>query len=51
MYELTLLPGRLTHTQASDRLTSLLCLRKVHHVRLEELEEEHAVCCSSLPGR
>lgn len=40
--ELTLLPGGPARTQELDRLTSLLCLRKVHRVRLEEMEGEEA---------
>ena len=43
LHELTLLPGGPARTEQLDRLTSLLTLRKLHRVRLEELDGEEAV--------
>jgi len=43
IHELTLLPGGPARGQELDRLASLLCLRKVHRVRLEELEGDETV--------
>lgn len=43
IHELTLLPGGPARTEQLDRLTSLLQLRKVHVVRLEELEGDEVV--------
>lgn len=43
IHELTLLPGGPARTHELDRLTSLLSLRKVHSVRLEELEGDEAM--------
>lgn len=40
--ELTLLPNGPARTQELDRLTSLLTLRKLHQVRLEELVGEES---------
>lgn len=48
--ELTLLPGGPARTEQLDRLTSLLQLRKVHVVRLEELEGDEAVPAASAFG-
>jgi hypothetical protein len=48
--EVTLLPGGPARTQELDRLTSLLTLRKVHKVRLEELEGEELVDVAALPA-
>jgi len=42
LHELTLLPGGPARTQELDRLTSLLTLRKVHRVRLDEMEGDES---------
>lgn len=46
LHELTLLPGGPARNQELDRLTSLLSLRKVHQVRLEELEGTETVAAT-----
>lgn len=43
LHELTLLPGGPARTDQLDRLTSLLTLRKLHQVRLDEMEGEETV--------
>jgi len=43
LHEITLLPGGPARTEELDRLTSLLTLRKVHRVRLEEMDGDEAV--------
>jgi hypothetical protein len=47
LHELTLLPGGPARNQELDRLTSLLSLRKVHQVRLEELESNETVAATA----
>jgi hypothetical protein len=46
LHELTLLPGGPARAQELDRLTSLLSLRKVHRVRLEEMEGDEATAAT-----
>jgi len=49
LHELTLLPGGPARTEQLDRLTSLLTLRKLHRVRLEEMEgDEFTASTASL---
>lgn len=50
LHELTLLPGGPARTEQLDRLTGLLTLRKVHQVRLEELEGGAALSASLAHG-
>ena len=50
LHELTLLPGGPARTEQLDRLTGLLTLRKLHQVRLEELEGDEFTASTASPS-